>query len=1113
MKIIYSDDRQRLQEEALSAFAEVSRQRQYILVPDRRKLQTERRILEAMDEGILFRTEVLSFNRFAYRVAGELGTLTKRSLTPQLTALLFHQLLQRGEPYESFGSLMHHPSFLPELAKQVQEFRRYELEPSDLDRLAAHLSEAGERATSKQALEFARLLQDYTDWMTAEGMGDRVDHLSTLEEDLSRGLHPDLWSRAESFRLQRLDFLKNARILVLGFGEQQALTRQEANILAFLDRHCASLHLTLQMPSLPSSDGHGPEDEVYFSAARLSWERLESVGAEMEAYRMAPSKHPLGFALRSLPVEPVEGPSPYTLRRFPDGASELRYILGDLLGKKISRNMSYRDFAIAVPDQTMLPALRRMAHELDIPVYFDRAVQVRDSLPVAALRLLFELIRYGLRLETLISYLRNPIIDATEAEVDTFENFCLARGIEGYRFAQDWRFRENWTDYLRGEESREMHPQYFFKQKHLSPILELLSSIQGKASRLSRLQSLRTYFEQTGWEERVSLLGDVLPQEEAIHLIKSWNNLLEWLEDFALWSGESEETVDYFVDSFMTGLEAGEMETIPSGVDQVLVTDPQNSAQGSFEVLYIVGATQENFPGSSIEQPLLKRNERMLLQELSVMELPDPDLEDERQAAAILYNSLCHSAKEIHLSQHGGEDADPLVIEQIAKIYPSFEPENVARTISAASRDPRLASSAWAKQSFLSLPARVLASPVENRAWRDLLATLQEHDPRFGEEIEDLFDKIGSDEDPNARRVLPTALVQRRLGERPVFSASQLETYAACPFAYFMNYFLRLEDRDIWEARVTHMGDLMHGILEYSYDELIRLLQVRPDALEEWTLEDPRLQVERAYQRLMQDKPHLRIFLEPENTVSITRFAKMRCEQVLEDQRILPQNYVAHEAEWSFGTGQEYMPILEADGIYGLRGKVDRIDRLLENPHVFAVRDYKSSARTFDAWSYLAGLEIQLPLYALALQRYFDEEVRGGHVRSAAWVNLALKKTDLSADEAAPIPEDWAERRFKDALEKFEAIEDKIKNPDWPRLIHHTERISNHWARQIRSGKIPANAVRGVGDYKPHCNWCEHRAACGLANPALTARDYRNAADRAKDLLQELQIEGAPDEA
>lgn len=1147
MKIVYSDDRQSLQNEALSAFAKISRQRQYILVPDRRKLQTERRLLEAMDERILFRTEVLSFSRFAFRVAGELGTLSKRSLTSQLTALLFHQLLQQGEPYESFGSLMHHPSFLPELAKQIQEFRRYELESTDLLRLADRLNETGERATAKQAFEFSRLLQDYTDFMRLEGIGDRVDHLATLEHDLLRGLQPDAWTREESFRLQRLNFLQNARILVLGFGEQQALTRQEAKILSLLDQYCASLYVTLQMPTLPTDPLQGPEDEVYFSAAYMSWQRLLSVGAQLEAHAMAPTQHPLGLTLRSLPFEPKFMPepetasehettsepktetepesspvplpvtefdqSPYTLRRFPDTASELRFILGDLLSKKISQNMVYRDFAIAVPDQTMLSGLRRMAQELGIPAYFDQAVQVRDSLPVAALRLLFDLVRYGLRLENLISYLRNPIIDATEDEVDVFENFCLARGIEGYRFDQDWRFQENWTQALRGEESGAMHPQYFFKQKHLSPVLNLLMSMHQATDRFTRLDALREYLEETQWEDRVSHLGDVLPQEEAIHLIKSWNNLLEWMEDFALWSGSSEESLDYFVDAFMTGFEAGEMETIPSGLDQVLVTDPQNAAQGSFNVLYIIGATQENFPGSSIDQPLLKRNERMLLQELSIMDLPDPDLEDERQAAAILYNSLCHCAKEVHLSHHNGEDSDPLVVERLKKVYLSFEPETYTRTISAAAHDSRLASFAWAKQAFLSLPARTLASPVEARAWRAVLATLKSQDPQFNDELESLFSRISSADDPNARRQLPEGLVHQRLGEHPVFSASQLETYAACPFAYFMNYFLRLEDRQIWEAKVTNIGELMHGILEYTYDELIRLLRTVPDALREWVSEDPEVQVERAYQRLMMDNPQLRVFLEPENTVSITRFAKIRTSQILADQRLMPDDYVAHEAEWSFGPGQVFTPTFEADGPYGLRGLVDRIDRSITDPTIFAVRDYKSSERTFEAWSYLAGLEIQLPLYALALQQFFDQALDGGQVRSAAWVDLSLKKTELAEDEAAPTNEAWEERRFKDAANKVEAIEGKIKNPNWPRLIHHTERISDHWAREIRSGKMPANAVLGVGNYKAQCEWCEHRAACGLSNPAITARDYRNAVPRAADLLRKLEIEGAGDEA
>lgn len=48
------------------------------------------------------------------------------------------------------------------------------------------------------------------------------------------------------------------------------------------------------------------------------------------------------------------------------------------------------------------------------------------------------------------------------------------------------------------------------------------------------------------------------------------------------------------------------------------------------------------------------------------------------------------------------------------------------------------------------------------------------------------------------------------------FSPSELETYAACPFRFFGNYVLRLEERDQDQTRM-HYGSLVHHVLETAY--------------------------------------------------------------------------------------------------------------------------------------------------------------------------------------------------------------------------------------------------------------------------------------------------------
>ena len=422
--------------------------------------------------------------------------------------------------------------------------------------------------------------------------------------------------------MKRLDFLKATHIFVLGFGEFDPLTIQQANILSLLDQYAAELSVTLMMPFLPEDPAIGPEDNIYFANAWTSWERLNAAVTtakengnteqKIQAIALPRTNSRLAYALRSKPwpEERKEEKIQYRFACFPDLMEEIRYVLGDLRAKKVANDWHYRDFAIAVTDPSWLPSLRRLTKEFDIPVYFDQAVALRESLPVGLLNLVFNLIEecdrygdsYGFKLELVTRYLRHPLLDIAPEKIDRFENFCLQRGIDGYRFEQKWRYLKDWTSEFREGIEGELSPYYQFQQTYLKPVREFQQRVSKDKSRLKRIQALKIYLEEIGLEDRIAELNQTLPQSEAIELVKSWNNLLQWMEGLALWTGDTCESLDAF-EAFMVGLEAGEMETIPYGTDQVLIADSKTCAQGHLKP-HVIGATISLFQNQTWNFPI-----------------------------------------------------------------------------------------------------------------------------------------------------------------------------------------------------------------------------------------------------------------------------------------------------------------------------------------------------------------------------------------------------------------------------------------------------------------------------------------------------------------------------
>jgi ATP-dependent helicase/nuclease subunit B len=270
--------------------------------------------------------------------------------------------------------------------------------------------------------------------------------------------------------------------------------------------------------------------------------------------------------------------------------------------------------------------------------------------------------------------------------------------------------------------------------------------------------------------------------------------------------------------------------------------------------------------------------------------------------------------------------------------------------------------------------------------------------------------------------------------DRP-FSASELETYAACPFRHFGRHVLNLGERDMDLAR-SHYGSLLHRVLQKFYDRLRRsqgcgkgqplppINGAHRDQLvncfeEEWRrLSDGAVSPDRRT-----------LFSSEQGVVQlvIDVMASLEAEH----------GNLAHEyalGNVPLGEDEEGRPVL-------LSGRIDRIDLHRETRQAVIV-DYKTGRampardrkeRTAD------GRLLQLPLYAAALGRMPESlEVTGAayvHLsdRVAKWDAAIEGSGELDTGKTADVPFDIEAARRK-ALE----LAGRIRAGDFS-LTAHTE--------------------------------------------------------------------------
>lgn len=271
-------------------------------------------------------------------------------------------------------------------------------------------------------------------------------------------------------------------------------------------------------------------------------------------------------------------------------------------------------------------------------------------------------------------------------------------------------------------------------------------------------------------------------------------------------------------------------------------------------------------------------------------------------------------------------------------------------------------------------PLRELAS---NAGHRDaLLVAADALEAAHRRRVEKSFGPYdGRIEDP---RVI--AEIGRRFGPDHSFSASQLESFATCPFQFYQRYVLglkmideRLELDDDYAAHGTNV----HDVLEQLHQQIA--------AEEDGSVLD-RLNV------LI--RSHVRVELGPADPNPapipevLREIAQRRTERALVhylDQfhaytKNEPSVPTPHRFEVSFGESSRngapkpgslpHLVLGEGDGVVKLQGKIDRIDLVRdEQGRVgFRVIDYKTGSKP-SGRDVKTGLASQLPLYALAVEQ------------------------------------------------------------------------------------------------------------------------------------------------
>jgi ATP-dependent helicase/DNAse subunit B len=284
-------------------------------------------------------------------------------------------------------------------------------------------------------------------------------------------------------------------------------------------------------------------------------------------------------------------------------------------------------------------------------------------------------------------------------------------------------------------------------------------------------------------------------------------------------------------------------------------------------------------------------------------------------------------------------------------------------------------------------------------------------------------------------------------GPDHVYSPTSLETYATCPFAYFLSRVIGLNALPEVEPNLSasDRGTAIHHVLNTFYRQwLARGKRVGLSTLADATemiLRSAKAELDTySFQSPLWDATRIQMLGDPRTGPGC--FERFLASEILEESSPL----VPSRFEFSFGMGTEAsddpasspepVELASPDGTRNLRirGRIDRID--IAPSGEFLIYDYKSGSTHPKAKDIEAGTALQLPLYLRAFAQITGSQGIGGGYYT---IRREVERNIVLADASA---RDLLITRFR-------------PSPDFAGTIRHSCDCAFAYIDGIRNGRFP----------------------------------------------------------
>lgn len=976
-----------------------------LLAPRQATFQLERQLLADGALAGYTRLAIFSFSRLANYLLQVSGAGKARLLAEEGRVMVLRALLhQHTGQLRIFHASARLPGFARELSRWLRELQQQQITPQHLERAAAALKPQPELAAKLS--DTALLYRAFEQWLQDHALAD------------ADGLLPLAAARLRQAAKVGQP-LHLAGLWMDGFAE---LTPQEVDFLAALAWHCQQMTLAFcvdnqsaeELPALHPAAG------VARTVRRCAAVLSELPGADLKYENLPRHASRSRFAGAPALAHLEHHWGDLAPPAYPAATEEVRLVACatpeaevTFAAREILRHVQsggrFREVAVLVRRlETHAALVKRIFRQYQIPFFLDQ----RESM---AHHPLAELTRYALRVvargwqkSDWLGALKTGLAPISLDVLDELENVALELGLEGERWLRSWSEEQN--------AAARWEP---WRAKLVQPFLQLRDALSRHPAGVTGgtiAQSLRQFYDTLnvaetlqGWAESAVTEDEDLPP--AAHATV-WQAVEEWLDTLEQALNDHALPLAEWLPILESGLGQLSVGIIPPAMDQVLVGAVDRSRQPELRTLIVLGMNENLFPAPPVLPVLLSEDERARLERDCELKLGLGALAQLGAERYLGYIACTRPASRLWVtraeSQADGKPMNPsLFYLRLQQMFPQVKEENFSGRV----------------------------SPAESVHVSELLPALVAA-PELPPELLELVP-------PQVRQLrgyaqddqLSPEAVEKLIGPHLRTSISALETYAACPFRYFVERLLHADERREFAADDLRCGSFMHEVLARFH--LAVTAQGR--RWRDLTPEEARALLQQVADEVAAAFHYGVMRANPRH--------QFRLELLV--QRL--EEYVAQAVQWmahyhlepclvemgfglSQGEGESGPPAwrvpLDNGRELHLSGRMDRLDVCQpeegNGPALAVVVDYKSREKKLEALELAHGLELQLMAY-LNVVRSLPDLVQSVQVATLQPVGAFYVSLTAAAQKA--------ENR-KDAWEQDSA---SVKFP------HHGRFRKTHW--------------------------------------------------------------------